>query len=70
MRTPLIAALAACAAVALAAAARAAPDPHMPDPLRGYCPGGGAGNVLMGGWCDGEHYPDGSYWHKFMAGGA
>ncbi|TVS85214.1 hypothetical protein [Mycobacterium helveticum] len=50
--------------------AHAAPDPHMPDPLRDYCPGGGAGNVLMGGYCDGEHYPDGSYWHKLMAGGA
>ncbi len=36
--------------------AHAAPDPHMPDPLRDYCPGGGVGNVLMGGYCDGEHY--------------
>jgi len=21
------------------------------------------------GYCDGEHYPDGSYWHQLMAGG-
>jgi hypothetical protein len=44
------------------------PDPHIPNPLTGYCPGGGAGNVFEG-YCDGEHYPDGSYWHQLMAGG-
>ncbi|MFY2860195.1 hypothetical protein ACOJVU_10470 [Mycobacterium sp. THU-M104] len=63
-------AVAAGTASTFASPAHAAPDPHMPDPLRGYCPGGGVGNVLMGGYCDGEHYPDGSYWHKLMAGGA
>jgi hypothetical protein len=47
------------AALTFAPVAHAGPDPHMPDPLNGYCPGGGAGNVFEG-YCDGAHYPDGS----------
>jgi hypothetical protein len=61
------AALAASAMPGLGAVAHADPDPHMPDPLNGYCPGGGAGNVFEG-YCDGVKYPDGSYWHKLSYG--
>ncbi len=61
------AALAASAVPGVGAVAHAGPDPHMPDPLNGYCPGGGAGNVFEG-YCDGLHYPDGSYWHKLNYG--
>lgn len=41
------------------------PDPHQPDMTKGYCPGGrwGWGNLAV---CDGEKYPDGSYWHQWM----
>lgn len=56
------------AAVAVLGAPLAhADDPHMPNPLNGYCPGGGVGNVFEG-YCDGEHYADGSYWHKINYG--
>jgi hypothetical protein len=63
----LIAAVVAASTVAFAGPAYAGPDPHMPDPLDGNCPRGGAGNVLEG-YCDGLHYPDGSYWHKISYG--
>jgi hypothetical protein len=41
------------------------PDPHQPDMTKGYCPGGrwGWGNLAV---CDGEKYPDGSFWHQWM----
>ena len=41
------------------------PDPHQPDMTKGYCPGGrwGWGQLAV---CDGEKYPDGSYWHQWM----
>lgn len=41
------------------------PDPHKPDMTKSYCPGGqwGFGHL---GVCDGEKYPDGSYWHQWM----
>jgi hypothetical protein len=44
-------------------------DPKIPDPIMFWCMGGGAGNLLLGqpGYCDGEHYPDGSYWHVINA---
>jgi hypothetical protein len=37
-------------------------DPHYPDFARGSCPGGAGGFFI--GWCDGQPYPDGSYWHQ------
>ena len=46
-----------------AAPAVAQPDPHMPDLLAGYCPGGKLGIPYTSGYCDGVPYPDGSYWH-------
>jgi hypothetical protein len=49
------------AGLTFAPVAHAGPDPHMPDPFNGYCPGGGGGNAFEG-YCDGLHYPDGSYW--------
>ena len=44
-------------------------DPRIPNPIMFWCMGGGAGNLLLGqpGYCDGEHYPDGSYWHVINA---
>ncbi|MEB3031183.1 hypothetical protein [[Mycobacterium] nativiensis] len=43
------------------------PDPHQPDLTRNFCPGGqwGFGRLRV---CDGEKYPDGSYWHQWMGG--
>ncbi|RFZ58680.1 hypothetical protein MSS2_00774 [Mycobacterium marinum] len=37
------------------------PDPHQPDMTKGYCPGGrwGWGELAV---CDGEKYPDGSFY--------
>lgn len=44
-------------------------DPHMPNLSIGYCPGG-RGGILAVAWCNGEKYPDGSYWHNVaMTGG-
>ena len=39
------------------------PDPRFPNPMIGWCPGGGAGGLTGYGFCDGVRYPDGSYWH-------
>ncbi|HTQ18478.1 hypothetical protein [Mycobacterium sp.] len=41
------------------------PDPHQPDMTKGFCPGGrwGYGNLAV---CDGDKYPDGSFWHQWM----
>lgn len=39
-------------------------DPHVPDMTRAHCPGGSGGSAPTGHWCDGEHYPDGTYWHQ------
>ncbi|NDJ91475.1 hypothetical protein [Mycolicibacter kumamotonensis] len=39
-------------------------DPHTPNPEFNYCPGGGSGGPGSY-WCDGEPYPDGSFWHMF-----
>lgn len=67
----LFVAIAIVVAVVFAPLAHAdpAPDPHMPNPLTGYCPGGGMGN-LFEGYCDGVKYPDGSYWHRIQYGDA
>ena len=44
------------------------PDPHMPNPQAGYCPGGGMGSMIYAGFCGGERYPDGTYWHYIQHG--
>nr|WP_075234978.1 hypothetical protein [Mycobacterium colombiense] len=41
------------------------PDPHTPDITKSYCPGGQWGYGSLG-VCDGEKYPDGSYWHQWL----
>jgi hypothetical protein len=55
------AAIVSCAAVASADP----PDPHQPELTRNWCPGGqwGFSSLRV---CDGEKYPDGSYWHQWM----
>lgn len=40
-------------------------DPHYPDKMHGNC-AGGSGGAFGFGWCDGAHYPDGSYWHQIV----
>lgn len=45
-------------------------DPHLPDPLHDHCAGGRAGSLMSDGYCDGQHYPDGSYWHAVQYGAA
>src|SRR6516165_6517912 len=62
------AAIVGCAAAFVLSSAVASadpPDPHQPDMTKGYCPGGrwGYGNLAV---CDGEKYPDGSFWHQWM----
>ncbi|WP_204080727.1 hypothetical protein [Mycobacterium riyadhense] len=66
--TRLGAAILGCAAALVFSGAVASadpPDPHQPDMTKGWCPGGrwGWGNLAV---CDGEKYPDGSYWHQWM----
>lgn len=43
-------------------------DPHYPDRQHGSCAGGRGGWIVY--WCDGEHYPDGTYWHQVFNAGA
>jgi hypothetical protein len=45
-------------------------DPHIPDPLHDHCLGGRVGSLMQDGYCDGEPYPDGSYWHITQYGDA
>ena len=40
-------------------------DPHKPDITHSFCPGGQWGYGRLG-VCDGDKYPDGSYWHQWM----
>ncbi|OBG06620.1 hypothetical protein A5772_21530 [Mycolicibacter sinensis] len=42
-------------------------DPHVPNVNVQNCPGGNGGFVF--GYCDGERYPDGSYWHQVFTAG-
>ena len=67
-----------CAFVLLGVAAYVGPaanadppgqDPHMPNVTIGYCPGG-TGGFLATKWCDGQQYPDGSYWHQLIMTGS
>lgn len=51
------------AAVAIGGGPTAAADPHIPNPSTGECAGGSMGSPIWMGFCDGERYPDGSYWH-------
>jgi hypothetical protein len=61
-----VAAIVSCAAVASADPQ----DPHQPDLTQNYCPGGqwnaGWGTRYNVQVCDGEKYPDGSYWHQWV----
>jgi len=65
--TRVSAAVLSCAAAFVLSSAIATadpPDPHQPDMTKGYCPGGRWVTAI---WpCDGEKYPDGSFWHQWM----
>lgn len=67
MKTTRIAAAIGLAATALFGAAEGhaddGPDPHMPNGGALWCQGG-MGNVAMIPYCDGQQYPDGSFWHQ------
>lgn len=41
-------------------------DPHTPNGSALWCQGG-MGNVALIPYCDGQHYPDGSFWHQTAA---
>ncbi|WP_133164977.1 hypothetical protein [Mycolicibacter virginiensis] len=58
------------AATALVFAGVAQADPaQKPNLTTGDCPGG-KGGMLAVAWCNGEKFPDGSYWHNVaMTGG-
>lgn len=61
-------AVAATAALPFAGAAYADPA-QKPNLTTGDCPGG-QGGILAVAWCNGEKFPDGSYWHNVaMTGG-
>lgn len=54
------------ASCVLAPTAQADQDPHIPNGGALWCQGG-LGNVALIPYCDGLHYPDGSYWHQTAA---
>lgn len=66
------AALALAGAIFVPATSSAGPpgqDPLVPNMTAAHCPGG-EGGFLAVKWCDGQKYPDGSYWHQLsMTGG-
>jgi hypothetical protein len=68
-----VAAAAVALGAALAAPAHADPppwsDPHYPDITHSSC-AGGRGGAFGFGWCDGEHYADGTFWHQVFGAGA
>lgn len=43
------------------------PDPHQPEVTHNYCPGGQWSFGFELRVCDGEKYPDGSYWHQWVS---
>lgn len=57
-------------AVMLVFSGAAHADPSQkPNLTTGDCPGG-KGGILAVAWCNGEKFPDGSYWHNVaMTGG-
>lgn len=69
-RSLFAAGMAILAAVAVTpATVHAEPDRHVPNLSAGYCPGGKGGRYHSPtghGYCDGMHYPDGSYWHMIQ----
>ncbi len=71
-RISFAAAIGGITALLLSATAAAAPpgsDPFVPNMTAAHCPGG-EGGFLAVKWCDGQKYPDGSYWHQLsMTGG-
>jgi hypothetical protein len=70
IRVRLFAAVAATAATTFLFAGTAHADPsHKPNLTTSDCPGG-KGGILAVAWCNGEKFPDGSYWHNVaMTGG-
>ena len=69
-RTKLFAAAAVLTSTTLLFSGTAHADPsHKPNLTTGDCPGG-KGGILAVAWCNGEKFPDGSYWHNVaMTGG-
>jgi hypothetical protein len=69
-RAKLFAAAAATATTTLLFASTAHADPSQkPNLTTSDCPGG-KGGILAVAWCNGEKFPDGSYWHNVaMTGG-
>ena len=56
-------------ATLLSAGAAHADPSQKPNIATGDCPGG-QGGILAVAWCNGEKFPDGSYWHNVaMTGG-
>lgn len=45
-------------------------DTRNPNPFRGDCFGGRSGSLMVDGHCDGEPYPDGSFWRVTQHGAA
>ena len=65
-----VATLVSVSSAALLSVGLAHADPSQkPNLTTGDCPGG-KGGILAVAWCNGEKFPDGSYWHNVaMTGG-